>query len=328
MTPFINLQSMKRAYITVIAAIASLLVGCGGSTKPSEESSNTQSDTACITTTRTMKRSVEDVRTLRTREEYEAMIAHYWDDFDFECGAEVAQYDTVDMLMAMSDYVLFIPRQSADSLLRSLIVRASQSREVLNFFTMLTEEVLHNPNSPLRNDEYYIPVLETILASPLLDEYDRIAPAYDLEIAQQNRIDCVANDFVYTLANGRTGRLHGIKAQYTILMFSNPGCPMCAEIIDEICASPLINEMGEMGRIEILNIYPDADIEAWRNYLVNLPAGWINGYDNGMVITEKRLYNLSAIPSLYLLDSQKRVLIKDGVSVAHIEDVIALMEAQ
>ena len=59
-----------------------------------------------------------------------------------------------------------------------------------------------------------------------------------------------------------------------------------------------------------------------------MPAGWINGYDNGMVITEKRLYNLSAIPSLYLLDSQKRVLIKDGVSVAHIEDVIALMEAQ
>ena len=245
--------------MTAIAAIASLLVGCGGSTKPqSEVSSNTQSDTVCITTTRTMKRSVEDVRTLRTREEYEAMIAHYWDDFDFECGAEVAQYDTTDMLQAMSDYVLFIPRQSADSLLRSLMVRASQSREVLNFFTMLTEEVLHNPNSPLRNDEYYIPVLETILASPLLDEYDRIAPAYDLEIAYQNRIGCAANDFVYTLANGRTGRLHGIGAEYTILMFSNPGCPMCAEIIDEICR--------EMQRLQAEPITDD-ELHMVRNYM-------------------------------------------------------------
>jgi thioredoxin-related protein len=151
---------------------------------------------------------------------------------------------------------------------------------------------------------------------------------YDLEIARKNRIGHTAGDFTYTLNNGKQGRLHNIEADYTLIMFSNPGCPMCREIMDEITASPLLNEMHERGNIEILSVYPDEDIEAWRDYLREMPKGWIVSYDKGMVITNERLYNLNAIPSLYLLDSQKRVLVKDGTNVAYIEDVISYLEAQ
>ena len=59
-----------------------------------------------------------------------------------------------------------------------------------------------------------------------------------------------------------------------------------------------------------------------------MPAKWINAYDDGMVIASESLYNLNAIPSLYLLDTQKRVLVKDGVSVPQIEDVISIIESQ
>ena len=279
--------------------------------------------------TRTMKRSVEaGIYTVRTQEEYEAMVEHYWDDFDFAADSAVIAYDTVDIIYAMSDYVVVIPPHKADSLLRGLIKRASESRPVLDFFAMVTEAVLHDPNSPYRNDEYYIPVLEQILESPLLDEYDRIAPMYDLDMARKNRIGMAANDFVYTLRDGRKSRLYDIDAPYTILMFANPGCPMCREIMDEITASPLLNEMIEMGALKVLSVYPDEDIVAWRDYLAQMPAKWINAYDDGMVIASESLYNLNAIPSLYLLDAQKRVLVKDGVSVPQIEDVISIIESQ
>ena len=58
-----------------------------------------------------------------------------------------------------------------------------------------------------------------------------------------------------------------------------------------------------------------------------MPQGWIKGYDDGLVISSQRLYNLNAIPSLYLLDAEKRVLVKDGTSVAQIENTIALVES-
>ena len=301
--------------------ITLLVVGCGGRQKTTNEQITYEPGT------RTMRRSVESVFSIRTQEEYNAMIDNFWDDFDFEAGERIIEYDTIDIVNAMSEYVSYIPPRDADSLLRALIHRASQSKPVLEFFTMVAEVVLHDPNSPLRNDEYYIPVLESILLSPLLDEYERIAPEYDLEIAHKNRIGTIANDFVYTLADGSSHRMHDIEASYTILMFSNPGCPMCREIMEEITSSPLLNELTERGDLRTLSLYPDEDLEAWHEHFEDMPTSWIRAYDKGQKLTHERLYNLSAIPALYLLDNQKRVIIKDGTSVPQIENIIAYLES-
>ena len=301
--------------------ITLLVVGCGGRQKTTNERITYEPGT------RTMRRSVESVFSIRTQEEYNAMIDNFWDDFDFKAGERIIEYDTIDIVNAMSEYVSYIPPRDADSLLRALIYRASQSKPVLEFFGMVAEVVLHDPNSPLRNDEYYIPVLESILSSPLLDEYERIAPEYDLEIARKNRIGTIANDFVYTLADGSQHRMHDIEASYTILMFSNPGCPMCREIMEEITSSPLLNELTERGDLRTLSLYPDEDLEAWHEHFEDMPTSWIRAYDKGQKITLERLYNLSAIPALYLLDNQKRVIIKDGTSVPQIENIIAYLES-
>ena len=271
--------------------------------------------------TRTMKRSVAGgVYSVRNKAEYDAMVEHYWDDFDFDADSAVVAYDTIDIIYAMGDYVAVIPPQHADSLLRQLVARASVSRPMLDFFALVTEAVLHDPNSPYRNDEYYIPVLEEILKSPLLDEYDRIAPMYDLAIAQQNRIGRVANDFVYTLRDGSRGTLHDIDAPYTILMFTNPGCPMCRQIQEQLVASQIVADALKDGRLKILAIYPDEDLTLWHQH--PLPKEWINGYDKGRRLEKDRLYDLRAIPSLYLLDRDKKVLVKDSTTVPEIERMI------
>ena len=277
--------------------------------------------------TRCMPRYVVDPSTVNNKSDMRrAMVDHYWDNFNFDADSLVVEYDTIDICQAMADYVTLIEPERADSLMRSLMHRAESSRPVLDFFATITAMVLHDPNSPLRHDEYYIPVLETLVNSPLLDEYDKLIPAYDLEIALKNRIGHTATDFEYTLSNGRKGRMHDIEAEYLIVMFTNPGCPMCREITEQIIGSPMLNELSEMGLLKIISVYPDADIEAWRNYLTEMPANWINSYDKDMVISEQRLYNLNAIPALYLLDSNKRVLVKDGSDVAFIEHTISLNE--
>ena len=283
--------------------ILALLVGCSGrNTKPSVESSNTTE-------------KISPAELLKQR------IDHYWDNFDFEAGEHVRELRREDMIYALSEYVSIIPAESADSLMRTLIRRASTSHDMLDYFATLCEIVLHNPNSPLRNDEYYIPVLEELVTSPLLDEYERIVPAYDLEIALKNRIGRAATDFEYTIEDGSTGRLYDIKANYTILMFSNPECPLCGEIMQQIASSQLLSALLEHGVLKILTIYPDEDIAHWYKYLDNIPSQWIKGYDNGL-LSKERLYNLSAIPALYLLDRDKHVLIKDGTSVADIENLL------
>ena len=320
---------MRHTYYILIA-VAALFVSCIDT-----QSKRDDADKADVAHFEPGTRQLDvdfDIYNIATEEEFNRAIDRYWDGFDFECGERVAEYDTVQVMQVFADYVSYISvgaeRERRDSLLRGLMHRAEVSRPVLDFFAYVTEGVLHDPNSPLRNDELYIPILEVLVESPLYDEYDRIAPAYDLELARENRIGEVANDIAYTLVNGKRGRLHDIDSDYVILMFSNPGCPMCREIIEQISGSPLLNEMMENDLVKVLSIYPDADLKAWRDHLGEMPRRWINGYDDGMKISEERSYNLQAIPSLYLLDGEKRVIIKDGTSVAQIENAIAYFETR
>ena len=55
----------------------------------------------------------------------------------------------------------------------------------------------------------------------------------------------------------------------------------------------------------------DEDLEGWRSYMPIYPENWYNGFDPDLAIRSEKLYNVRAIPSLYLLDENKKVLFKD-----------------
>ena len=42
-----------------------------------------------------------------------------------------------------------------------------------------------------------------------------------------------------------------------------------------------------------------------------MPAGWINSYDSTVSLKNDEIYDLKAIPTLYLLDKDKKVVMKD-----------------
>ena len=260
---------------------------------------------------------------LSAAEQQEWLRWHYWDRFNFSDTLFLTRVDSSQLFEAYARYVVLLGGRPTDGApMDSLMRRASTSRRMLDYFSKMAEMVLHDPNSPLRNDEFYIPVLEAQLRAPWYDEYERIAPQYDLQIARQNRLGQPANDFRYTLASGRSGTLYGLDAEYVLLFINNPGCAMCREIREAVSSSPMLTEMIEHGRLRVLAIYPDEDLSEWRAYRDEMPASWINAYDKGCVIRNEMLYDLHAIPALYLLDRNKRVLVKDSVDVAQIEEVI------
>ena len=245
-------------------------------------------------------------------EQRDYLRRHYWDRFDFADTLFIREVDTVQMVEAYVRWIALISDRPTDGVpMDSLMRRASASRPMLDYFTMLAELVIHDPNSPLRNDEFYIPVLRAVLASPYYDEYERIGPSYDLNMAMQNRIGERANDFRYTLASGATGTLYGVKAEYVLLFINNPGCPMCKQLREQIGGSPMLSVMIKRGRLKVVALYPDEDLAEWREYRGHIPPSWINGYDAGCVVREKSLYDLHAIPTLYLLDRDKRVVLKE-----------------
>ena len=193
---------------------------------------------------------------------------------------------------------------------------------MLDYFGMLAERVLHDPNSPLRDEERYIPVLRGKLASPWYDALERLGPETELRLALRNRVGEQAGDFRCTLASGATTRLYDLRADYTLLLLTDPECPMCRRTTEELLASPRLNELAERGTLRILTLYSGEDTAAWRRSLSHAPRGWLHACDAACTVRDEGIYDLRALPALYLLDREKRVLVKDSADPAEIEEAL------
>lgn len=250
------------------------------------------------------------------------LIRHYWDNVNFADTNYIHHPDITEQ--AWVDYIHILrvaPATLATTSLNSLFQRAKVNKKVFHYFADLAEKYLYDPNSPMRNEELYIPVLDAMLEGNLLDETEKILPQGRRTLAEKNRPGRVAADFRYTLASGKSGSLHDVKAEYTLLFFNNPGCHACKEGIEELKHAPTINAEKQAGRLKILAIYPDEEKEEWDKHLPDFPQEWINGYDKQLVIIKNNLYDLKAIPTLYLLDKDKKVLLKDA-TVAQIDQYL------
>ncbi len=241
------------------------------------------------------------------------LVRHYWENMDF---ADTTCLDHREMMeQAWVDYIdimKLVPEETAISAIKQMYKDAGKKKKVFFYFTDLAEKYLYDPNSPMRNEELYIPVLDAMLESTVLDDTEKILPKGRRELAEQNRLGRQAEDFTYTLVSGKSGTLYGVKAGYTLLFINNPGCHACEEGIKELKQAPAINKEFETGNLKILSVYPDEDKEEWERHLSDFPKEWINGYDKKLMLKKKNLYDLKAIPTLYLLDKNKKVLLKDA----------------
>ena len=107
-------------------------------------------------------------------------------------------------------------------------------------------------------------------------------------------------------------KLYNIKADYLLLFFYNPDCHACQEITRQMESSFLINEFSKSNKLKILAVYPDEDLDAWKEHVSVMPKDWINSYDKSVSLKNDEIYDLKAIPTLYLLNKEKKVLLKDA----------------
>lgn len=185
------------------------------------------------------------------------------------------------------------------------------SSNVFEEMPPIITKYLYDPNSPVRNEDLYLTFVRRLATSSLIPEEQRKSYEYDARMCALNAVGEKAADFAFTSLEGRVHTLHNIKSPYIILFFSNPGCPSCKDIITFLTENPKVSDMLRGGILAVANIYIDPDLESWRKYADIYPKDWYNGYDHQYIIRTDQIYNVRAIPSLYVLDKDKKVILKD-----------------
>lgn len=251
--------------------------------------------------------------TLRTPHERAAyLLAHFWDRMDFADTLRSRRPDFVEQNLV--NYLSLFPHAQADARTRSvhtLMQRAEADKPAYLLLAELAEKYLYTPDSPMQSEEHFIPFLEELVRTPLLDETEKSRPRFLLSAALKNRPGTTAADFAYHTRNGRQQTLHNTpSAPRLLLLFYNPDCSHCREVIALLQADRRLKERLHDGRLTLLAINTEGTPETEAHPEL-LPTDWITGTAD-TTLTDNELYILPSMPTLYLLDGKKHVLLKEA----------------
>lgn len=252
---------------------------------------------------------------------------HFWDDFMdttevFLCdSSHVNGVTDRDFEQAFADYagiLGMLPLEDAEQAVEDLYIRSEaferhdSSTNVFEETAALAEKYLYDPNSPFRNENMYFRFVDRLAGYTGFTDVQRDAYRRTADMCSLNMIGYPATDFEFSDRSGKVYSLYGIKADYTLLFFSNPGCEACMRIINILDNDMSVRALISEGRLAVVNVYIDEDVASWYSYMKVYPESWYNGYDHNLSIRTGTLYDVRAIPSLYLLDRDKKVLLKDA----------------
>ncbi|MEA4936908.1 MAG: DUF5106 domain-containing protein [Paludibacter sp.] len=249
-------------------------------------------------------------------------IDAFWTDYDFNDkklidNPEFIQQQVLSFINQLNGYSPRNSKQAIGLFMDKLL--AADTSIVKYTVDEVLEKFLYRADSPIRNEYYYLNVIDCIIKNEKISTIDKQRFISQRELITSNQIGNVANNFNYVTKDGRNGTLADIKAEYLLIYFNNPDCDECKRVKALMENSPEIASSLQTGKLVVLSVYIDKDLAIWRK--ARYPKEWINSYNIGQDIMNRSLYDLRAIPSLYLLDKDKHVIIKDGV----LEDIVSFL---
>ncbi len=246
------------------------------------------------------------------------LALHYWDRYDFNDLTLIGNKDISEQ--GFSNFISIMPYVTQkDTAMEQFALRISGNGRMLRYFMALGEKYLAEPLSPLYDEELYIMLLEKAVALPAIEERDRQQYTFDLSMASKNRVGTEAADFGFMTRDGRHSRLSRLDGEYILLFLGDPECDVCTITKNELLSSPNCLRFIKAGRMKVLSVCVEGKTEAWTN--TPAPEGWIDACDEKEAIYDELLYEIPGLPALYLLDGEKRVLLKN-VPVRYIENYL------
>jgi len=246
-----------------------------------------------------------------TFEQRNYFTLHFWDNFDFGDSLVLQSPEKFEPFFV--EFVALLqksPLSNAIKSINSLLAKTDNTDSWLLFVAKVSEKYLYEPNSPLRNDELYIPVLEKLIASKVISETQKISPRFQLKLLYKNRIGKSATNIHLTTVDGEYLNLFQLKADFTIVFFYTPGCHSCELAQKQLQSDTLISKSLADKKLNVLAVCTEKAVKSFRKHAKLLPDTWINGWDKTGDISKN--YDLKASPTIYLLDNNKTVVMKDA----------------
>lgn len=156
-------------------------------------------------------------------------------------------------------------------------------------FENLIEHYFEDQLSPVRNDRVYLIFLEEMKNSPCFDETEKERIAFKIKTTNKNLPGDIAINFKFKDENRKEHQLSDYKDQKVILYFYDPDCENCHEV------SAWLKQQTIPADIKVLKMVADNHISY--------------------------IYSLKNMPTIFLLDKENKVILKDCTAQELIENI-------
>lgn len=156
-------------------------------------------------------------------------------------------------------------------------------------FENLIEHYFEDQLSPVRNDRVYLMFLEEMKNSPCFDETEKERIAFKIKTTNKNLPGDIAINFNFKDESGKEHQLSDYKDQKVILYFYDPDCENCHEV------SAWLKQQTIPANIKVLKMIADNHISY--------------------------IYSLKNMPTIFLLDKENKVILKDCTAQELIENI-------
>ncbi len=156
-------------------------------------------------------------------------------------------------------------------------------------FENLIEHYFEDQLSPVRNDRVYLIFLKEMKNSPCFDETEKERIAFKIKTTNKNLPGDIAINFKFKDENGKEHQLSDYKDQKVILYFYDPDCENCHEV------SAWLKQQTIPADIKVLKMVADNHISY--------------------------MYSLKNMPTIFLLDKENKVILKDCTAQELIENI-------
>lgn len=132
----------------------------------------------------------------------------------------------------------------------------------------------------------------------------------------------VAEDFAAVTAEGQEMKLSDLpKGRLTILMFFDPDCGACRQSLFGLKHSSLVNQLISEEVLQVMTVHVGYEERLWREMLSDMPETWIKTTQK-TEMRDSKCYDLSSLPALYLLDADRKIMVRES----HAELLIPILQ--
>lgn len=246
------------------------------------------------------------------------VAVHYWDGFDFKNNALIGKPEITEQ--GFANFISIMPYVTEKkAAFTAFSRRMTENPKMMEHLLEVSERYLFDNFSPVYDEELFLLMVNELLEQPKLSLAQSERLRYLREIALKNRVGRAATDFVFVQRNGKRMSLKEVKADYVLLYLNDPECSACKQIKEALENSEIICRWKNSGWMKVVSVCIEGKTTGWQN--IPAPEGWVDGCDMDRRLLEDDLYDLRNLPAIYLLDADKKIMLKNA-TVQRLEQVL------